>query len=224
MKFPCSLPRPLLSGLLGCLFTATCADDGVALRNWPAWRGPASIGTAPLADPPVTWSETRHLRWKVAVPGQGSASPIVWEDKVFVLTAIPADSRDGVGKTPDAGAPPGTPATAAAAAGRETAMRAMVEQPTEAKRFVVLALDRATGRVRWQKTLRTELPHESHHKDHGYASASPATDGDVLIASFGSHGLYGLDLAGNVLWSRDFGRMRTRNGFGEASSPTLPIC
>jgi outer membrane protein assembly factor BamB len=73
----------------------------------------------------------------------------------------------------------------------------------------------------WQKTLREEQPHEGHHPDHGYASASPVTDGEHVYAYFGSRGLHCLDFAGNVRWSKDFGRMRTRNSFGEGASPAL---
>jgi outer membrane protein assembly factor BamB len=65
------------------------------------------------------------------------------------------------------------------------------------------------------------LPHEGHHKDHGFASASPVTDGKHLIVSFGSFGLYGYDLKGKLLWEKDLGDMRTRNSFGEGSSPAL---
>ena len=77
---------------VGVVFgTAEDEDD----RYWPQWRGPLATGVAPAADPPTEWSETRNVRWKVAIPGRGSASPVVWGDHVFVLTAIPA----GTGET-----------------------------------------------------------------------------------------------------------------------------
>lgn len=85
----------------------------------------------------------------------------------------------------------------------------------------MISVDRASGKIRWKQIVRTELPHEGHHKDHGYASASPVTDGEVLIAYFGSRGLYAFDLDGKPLWQRDFGRQQTRNSFGEGSSPAL---
>ena len=84
-----------------------------------------------------------------------------------------------------------------------------------------MAFDRANGQVVWNRTVTEEVPHEGHHRDHGFASASPVTDGEVLIASFGSRGIYGLDLAGKVLWEKRLGKMRTRNGFGEGASPAL---
>ena len=59
-------------------------------NGWPQWRGPLSTGASPSADPPTEWSETENIRWKVELPGHGSASPIVWDDHIFILSAIPA--------------------------------------------------------------------------------------------------------------------------------------
>jgi outer membrane protein assembly factor BamB len=84
-----------------------------------------------------------------------------------------------------------------------------------------VAVHRETGAIRWQKVLRVEQPGEGRHPTNTFASASPSTDGERLIAFFGSRGLYALDMQGNVLWSHDFGEMDTRNGWGEGSSPTL---
>lgn len=214
-----SIPSPIRR-LVPCIALVALTAHGAessSLQNWPAWRGPLATGVAPLADPPVTWSETNHVKWKVPLPGRGSASPIIWNDQVFILAAIPVPN--GAAKP----APPvaNTNAPAAGAPAGAGNNRAMVEQPSEEQRFVVLSLDRATGKVQWQKDAKTELPHEGHHKDHGYASASPSTDGEVLIASFGSHGIYAYDLQGSLLWQKNFGQMRTRNSFGEGSSPAL---
>lgn len=189
-------------------------EDPVAVaadQNWPAWRGPLGNGVAPGAHPPVEWSETRNVVWKVPVPGRGSSTPILWGDQVFLLTAIPdgieppapAEVQDGPGR----GGPGGR-------GGRG-------ETPSHSQRFTVIALGRDDGRVRWQQTARVQVPHEGHHKDHGFASASPVTDGRVLIASFGSFGLFAYDLQGKLLWEKDLGDMRTRNSFGEGSSPAL---
>jgi hypothetical protein len=97
----------------------------------------------------------------------------------------------------------------------------MSEEPTGKEQFTILAYDRATGQVRWQQTPRVEVPHEGHQKDNTYASASAVTDGEVVVAFFGSHGLYAYNLSGKLLWQKDLGRQRTRNGFGEGSSPAL---
>jgi len=239
------LPVTLLASAL--VSTVQSADP--TLRNWPSWRGPLSSGVAPEANPPVEWDETRNVKWKVAVPGNGNASPIVWEDQVFVLTAVPFGEKTAPSPTPTpAVSTPATstptPSTNAPANGGASTNtpgrrrggngtggpgggggggggRAQVEQPDQSHRFTVIAYDRATGKVRWQDTPTSELPHEGHHKDHGYASSSPVTDGEVLIAYFGSRGLHAYDLQGRKLWSKNFGRQSTRNSFGEGSSPAL---
>ncbi len=94
-------------------------------------------------------------------------------------------------------------------------------KPDEIHQFSVVCLDRSTGKMLWSKVVNEQLPHEGHHRDHGYASASPVSDGQHLYASFGSRGLYCLDLDGNVKWDIDLGDMKISNGFGEGASPAL---
>jgi outer membrane protein assembly factor BamB len=73
--------------LIACAVTAEEIDQP-RMKNWHQWRGPVGTGVAPLGDPPTEWSETQNIKWKVAIPGRGSASPVVWGDRIFVLTAI----------------------------------------------------------------------------------------------------------------------------------------
>src|SRR5262245_24812718 len=63
-------------------------------HNWHQWRGPLATGVAPLGNPPTEWSESKNIKWKVEIPGQGSGSPIVWGDRIFLLTAIKTDRTD----------------------------------------------------------------------------------------------------------------------------------
>ena len=201
---------------------AHAADSGSDARQfWPQWRGPLATGSAPLAAPPVEWSETKNVKWKVKLPGFGTSTPIIWGDRVFVLTAVPG--RKNV-ETKASETPAATPATSPnPAEGRQPGGGGFgrSEKPTEPYQFKVLCLDRNTGKILWQKVAREEVPHEGHHKDHGFASASPVTDGKHLFAYFGSHGLYCFDLEGNLKWEKDFGDMQTKNSFGEGSSPAL---
>lgn len=164
--------------------------------QWGQWRGPLATGEAPTATPPLRWSETENVRWKVAIPGSGHASPIVWGEHVFVATAVPV------------GGPPG--------AGAETGGVSPVRL-----RFLLLALDRTTGKVLWERVAREGVPHEGIHNTSTFASASPVTDGEVVIASFGSNGIYAFDMNGTKLWETDLGDMSTRNEFGEGGSPAL---
>jgi outer membrane protein assembly factor BamB len=186
-------------------FHSLLAADNARDLNWPQWRGPLANGVAPHGNPPVEWSETRNVQWKVALPGRGTSTPIVWQNQVFILTAIPTGKKVVV--KPDA-VPPGPNAR-------------MVDPASEAQRFTVMALDRATGKVRWQQTAREKVPHEGYHRDHGYASGSPVTDGKYLVAYFGSNGLFCYDLTGRLLWQKDLGRQWTRYGYGEGTSPAL---
>ena len=176
-------------------------------QNWPEWRGPAGTGTAPHADPPVEWSESKNVRWKVEIPGHGHATPIVWGDRVYVQTAVKTDK---IAEVADAGEPPA-----------EQAGRGRGAPPTHIHKFILLALDRRTGEIVWQRALCEALPHEGGHGDASQASNSPTTDGEHILAHFGSRGLYCLDMKGTVLWEKQFGKMQTRRGFGEGSSPAL---
>ena len=181
-----------------------------AQRYWPQWRGPQMNGVAPHARPPVEWSETKNVRWKVAIPGKGSATPVVWGDRLYVLTAVPGEKRAAAVVPPPAAEPP--------AAGS----RPPLSTPPEAiQKFMVLALRRSDGKVLWEHVVREELPHEGTHATGSWASASAVTDGDLVFAHFGSRGLYALDAGGRVLWEKDLGDMRVKLAFGEGSSPAL---
>ncbi len=94
-------------------------------------------------------------------------------------------------------------------------------KPTEEYRYVLMSIDRNTGKENWRRVAATQVPHEGHHRDHGYASGSPVTDGEHIIVSFGSRGLYCYNMKGKLQWKKDFGDMRMRNSFGEGTSPAL---
>ncbi len=202
--------------LVPVVYAANATSD--ANQFWPQWRGPLATGAAPLANPPVTWSETEHVKWKVKVPGSGDSTPIVWADRIFLLTAIPTGKKSE--EKPSEPTPP-APADTAPGDGRRPRGRMNAETPNEVYQFAVLCLDRKTGKTLWQKTAREAVPHEGHQQNNTYASASPLTDGQLVLAFFGSRGLHCYDLDGNLKWSKDFGQMRTKMGFGEGASPAL---
>ena len=181
---------------------AGAADDPASLQNWAEWRGPLRTGFAPTADPPTEWSERKNVRWKVSLPGSGHSSPIVWGDNIFLTAAIPYGPQ----------LPP-VPVTAPGAHDNVDV--------TQKHRFVVICVDRTDGAVRWQTVVNDLLPHEGGHNTGSLASASPITDGTNVYAHFGSHGLYALDFAGNVLWKRQFDRMQSKHAHGEGASPAL---
>lgn len=207
--------HPIRLALLALTLASTLPGETAAqaVQHWPKWRGPLGTGVSPTADPPLKWSETENVKWKIATPGFGTSTPIIWGNRVFLHTAIPGGAK-----------PAAAPATSAAApedGGQRRGGFGGGPAPRETYQFVVLCLDRQTGKTLWQKTVRETVPHEGHHRDHGFASASPVTDGEHLLAYFGSRGLHCLDLEGNLLWSKDTGSMKTRNSFGEGASPAL---
>src|SRR5438552_18091454 len=82
------------AGLMAlCSIRVCVAAEPAADSNWPQWRGPLATGASPAADPPTTWSETSNVRWKVQIPGTGSATPLIWGNQVFVQTAIPVGPK-----------------------------------------------------------------------------------------------------------------------------------
>jgi outer membrane protein assembly factor BamB len=172
--------------------------------SWPQWRGPLSTGAAAEGSPPVFWSEESNVAWKVAVPGKGLSSPIVHGGRVYVTTAEAV------------GGPLAAPSDDAHDDGAHDNV-----VPDHKMRFDVLAYDSDDGSLVWRTTVRTEQPHEGAHVTGSWASPSAVTDGERLYASFGSRGLYALDLEGKVLWERDLGDMRVRHAHGEGSSPAL---
>ena len=201
-------------GWVGVLLVVLTLVTAPALRGqdarhggqaWPQWRGPLATGEAPAADPPVTWSESQNIRWKVEIPGHGSATPLVWGDRVFVTTAIPVGESGTSGRFFE-----GLVRRFAGTIGA-----------TETQRYVVLAIARRDGRVVWERVAREEASHEGRHKTGSWAAPSTVTDGEVLCAFFGSRGLHCFDMEGRPLWDYDFGDMNIRMGFGEGASPAL---
>ncbi len=184
-------------------------------HQWGQWRGPTFNGVAPEAKPPIEWSEGKNVRWKTELPGHGHSTPIVWNDRVYVQTAIAAGSPSEAAKEAEGDPRAGDGPDRDGGRGRKR------PPPTDRYRFALVALDRATGKIVWEKTLREEIPHEGNHQDGSLAPASPLTDGENIIAYFGSRGLYCLTMNGDLVWEKDLGDMQTRNGFGEGSSPAL---
>ena len=195
------------------------ADDAPQ-ENWPQWRGPHANGFSSTATPPLEWSPESNIKWKTPIPGRGSASPIVWGDRLYLLTAVDT----GVQPEPqDRGDEPrgSLELTAPDAAPHADAPPEDAGAKPNIHKFEVLCLDRHTGEIIWQRTAREAAPHEGMHATNSYASGSAATDGQRLYASFGSNGIYCYDLDGKLLWDQDLGDMTTRLGFGEGASPAI---
>lgn len=185
------------------------ANDNIAdfEKNWHQWRGPLASGISPNGNPPVEWSEQKNVKWKTEIPGSGRSTPVIWDNQIFILTTIETDKKANVVESSESGNQGGR---GPRGAGTEYIHK-----------FVVLSIDRDSGKILWQKTVREDHPKDRIHELSSWASNSPVTDGRHVYAYFGSMGLYCLDIKGNLKWERDFGDMQKRMTFGEGSSPII---
>lgn len=179
--------------------------------NWPNWRGPNFDGCSPNGTPPVEWSETKNIKWKTPIPGKGLGTPVIWGDQIFITTAVELDEE----------------------AAKEAVKRLKKTNPLILKltgmsgttehflQFSVYSIDRNTGNINWQKIVREQYPHEAINNQGSWASSSCVTDGEHIVAHFGSYGTYCFDMNGTLIWEKDLGDMQIYNGFGEGSSPFL---
>jgi outer membrane protein assembly factor BamB len=202
------LPGVAASVAILLLFTATATSD-TRPDNWPSFRGPSARGVADGQNLPLRWSGEKGsgIVWKTRIPGLAHASPVVWGDRVFVATAI---------------------------SGRESASfrhglygDGTASDDFSVHRWVVYALDRRTGRVLWERTAHEGVPRSKRHIKATYANSTPVTDGNIVVAFFGSEGLYAYDFEGNLAWKKDLGDLDAgaynapSYEWGVASSPIL---
>ncbi|MGH9329424.1 MAG: PQQ-binding-like beta-propeller repeat protein, partial [Vicinamibacterales bacterium] len=177
--------------------------------EWPSFRGPSASGVADGERIPDTWDVAggKNIRWKTPIPGLAHSSPVVAGDKVFVTTAI--SSRGGATFKPGL-------------YGEGTA-----SEDRSSHQWKLVALNRTTGKVLWERVAFEGEPREKRHIKATYANQTPATDGRSVVAFFGSQGLYAYDVDGKALWQRDLGRLNAgaydlpSYEWGNASSPII---
>jgi outer membrane protein assembly factor BamB len=158
--------------------------------DWPGWRGPEGNGHSPEKELPLHWSKTTNVRWKAGLPDEGNSSPIIWGQRIFITQAT--EKVDW--PPPRAGG------------------------PASAYHRGLWCFDRADGRPLWHREV-VYKEKESTHPTNPFCSATPVTDGQRVIASFGSAGLVCYDFDGKELWRRDLGKLE--HIWGNASSPIL---
>jgi outer membrane protein assembly factor BamB len=196
---------------------ARTASDGLpelarpadAAGSWPSFRGPRASGIADGQSLPDRWDAKsgRNILWRTPVPGLAHSSPIVWGERIFLTTAV--SSR------PNASFRPGLYGDGDASDDRSR------------HQWMLLALEKRSGKIAWQRVVHEGEPLDKRHIKSTYASATPATDGRVVIASFGSQGVYAYDADGNFRWKVDPGRLDVGAydiptfEWGPASSPVL---
>lgn len=201
--------RPSSAGRTLAVIVASigCAAVGHA-QSWPQFRGPAARGFADGQDLPTSWSveDGSNIRWKTAIPGIGHSSPIVWGRHLFVTTAVsPEDEELVLGDEGGIG----------------------LADDSAALSWRLYCLDAATGEIRWQREAYAGVPRATRHVKSSQANSTPATDGRVVVAIFGSEGLKAYDFDGEELWERDLGVLDPglygdpTSHWGYASSPVI---
>ena len=172
-----------------------CTATTLPAADWTRFRGPNGSGVSQdTAAVPSTWSETENLKWKVALPGPGSSSPIVVGERLFVTCW----SGYGVER--------GNP-------GDQKNLRRHL-----------ICLDRNTGKTIWAKAVEPVLPEDNYggmFAEHGYASHTPVSDGERIYVYFGKTGALAFDMDGKQLWQTKIGTESDPRGWGSASSPVL---
>lgn len=190
--------------ILGLVFVGAFGQ-----AQWPQFRGPDASGVSTSAAATEWNGESgKNVLWKREIPGLAHSSPIIWGDRIFVTSAVAATGESAklkiglygdIGSVPDEGA----------------------------QAFKVYSIDRKSGKVIWERTAISRQPRTKRHPKSTHANPTPATDGDVLIASFGSEGLFAFNFDGKLLWQKDLGTLDA--GFymfpgaqwGYASSPII---
>jgi outer membrane protein assembly factor BamB len=205
--------RSFLSTSLMALPSVALASRAIgakAEQNWPQFRGPGSVGIADGYPTKASWNadsasgKLSGIKWRVEIPGLGHSSPIIWGDRIFVGTAVRLSGK------------------ASLRTGYYGDVKAA--QDNEEQKWMVLCFDKATGKKRWEKVIRSSKPTTERHEKSSHANTTLITDGQRLIAFFGSEGLYCFDLDGKILWTKDLGVINNSwhgIGWGYSSSPAL---
>lgn len=175
--------------------------------NWPQWRGPDGSGISTEKNLPAEWGPAKNIKWKTAIDGRGHSSPIVWENKVFLTTAVEGDLVPGA-------------KAAKHVIGDKDFVHPDSVGANKKHTFKVIALNRDNGKVLWESVAWEGTPYDDRHRKSSYAASTPATDGKLVYAYFGSEGIYAYDFNGKLAWKADVGKLANL-GMGTATSPIL---
>lgn len=188
---------PVLLGIAFALFAPALLSQS----HWPQFRGPDARGIGHSNDLPIQWSTNENVSWQVEVPGRGWSSPVIWGDRLFLTTVV----SEGPEELPKKGLYFG-------------GERKASEHP---HRWIMLCLDRHSGKTLWTKELFTAVPTSSIHVKNSHASETPVADANHVYALFGQIGLFCLTHDGDLIWSKSFDARETRYGWGSSISPVI---
>jgi outer membrane protein assembly factor BamB len=195
-----------MAGIVGLGFMLSGAAE--AGTRWPQFMGVGAAGVDSSVELPTAWDIAKgtNVRWKTPIPGLGHACPVVWEDRIYVATAVkPGESELKVGLYGD--------------------IESVDEK--EPQQWRLLALDRVTGKVVWNTLGVEAVPRVKRHTKASHCNSTPATDGKRIAALFGSEGLFVFDMEGKLVWKKDLGPLDSgyfdvpSAQWGFASSPVI---
>ena len=177
-------------------------------QNWPSFRGPNASGVAEGTNPPTSWDleKSQNVLWKTNIPGLSHASPIIWNNQIFVITAVSSDASAGF-KAKDRGID--------------------LANDNAKHTWMIYALDKRNGHVLWSDKPYEGVPRAKRHVKATQANSTPVTDGRYVAALFGSEGLACYDTNGKLLWKQDLGVLNPglwddkESSWGHASSPII---
>ena len=177
-------------------------------QNWPSFRGPNASGVVEGTNPPITWDveKTQNVLWKTNIPGLSHASPIVWGNQIFVITAVSSDAKAGF-QAKDRGID--------------------LANDNASHTWMIYALDKRNGKILWSNKAYEGVPRAKRHVKATQANSTPVTDGRYVVALFGSEGLACYDTNGKLLWKQDLGVLNPglwddkESSWGHSSSPII---
>ncbi|TKJ33186.1 MAG: pyrrolo-quinoline quinone [Planctomycetes bacterium B3_Pla] len=180
-----------------------------AEQNWPSFRGPGAAGIAEGYPTPAKWDleQGENIRWKTPIPGLGHSSPVIWGDRVFVTTAVKSEGESKL----------------------KVGLYGNIESEREDTDFYwrLYCIDRRDGRIVWTRQAHAGRPKVKRHAKSSHANATVCTDGDLIVAFFGSEGLYCYDMDGDPIWKKDLGVLdwgyfrAPKAQWGGGSSPVI---
>lgn len=160
-------------------------------RQWPGFRGYMASGVLDNANLPESFDLDKmvNIRWKVEIPGLGLSSPVIWNNKLFITTAVSQADKEGI----------------------KPGIYGNIDpvDDTSIHQWKVICIDKTNGKVIWDRTSYEGIPKIKRHPKSTHANASVATDGNYVVAFFGSEGLYCYDIDGNLKWQKSFGLLKS---------------
>jgi len=177
--------------MIFCLFFIRVEAQLFPELQWPSYRGYMSSGVLDNADLPDSFDPSKmvNIKWKVEVPGLGLSSPVIWDNRLFITTALSQSDKDGF----------------------KPGIYGSIEPVDDSSvhEWKVICIDKNSGKTIWEKTAYKGIPAMKRHPKSSHANSSVATDGKYVVAFFGSEGLYCYDVNGNLIWKKSFGLLKS---------------